>query len=62
MHECAGVPARRTTGLLRGGGRFVDDEGGRALHLKLVRSPYAHARIFRWTIKRRRRSKVSCAP
>jgi 2-furoyl-CoA dehydrogenase large subunit len=31
--------------LVRGRGRFVDDEGGRALHLKLVRSPYAHARI-----------------
>lgn len=32
--------------LIRGRGRFVDDEGSRALHLKLVRSPYAHARIL----------------
>lgn len=32
--------------LIRGLGRFVDDEGGRALHCKLVRSPYAHARIL----------------
>lgn len=31
--------------LVRGRGRFVDDEGGRALHVRLVRSPYAHARI-----------------
>ena len=32
--------------LLRGLGRFVDDEGGAsALHCKLVRSPYAHAKI-----------------
>ena len=31
--------------LLRGRGHFVDDENGRVLHLKLVRSPYAHARI-----------------
>ena len=31
--------------LVRGLGCFVDDEGGRALHLRLVRSPYAHARI-----------------
>ena len=33
--------------LVRGRGRFVDDEGGRALHLKFVRSPYAHARILK---------------
>ena len=33
--------------LVRGRGRFVDDEGGRVLHLKLVRSPYAHARILK---------------
>ena len=32
--------------LVRGRGRFVDDETGRVLHLKLVRSPYAHARIL----------------
>lgn len=32
--------------LVRGLGRFVDDEGARALHCKLVRSPYAHARIL----------------
>ena len=32
--------------LVRGLGRFVDDEGGRALHLKIVRSPYAHATIL----------------
>jgi 2-furoyl-CoA dehydrogenase large subunit len=33
--------------LLRGLGRFVDDEGGAsALHCKLVRSPYAHAKIL----------------
>ena len=31
--------------LVRGRGHFVDDETGRVLHLKLVRSPYAHARI-----------------
>jgi CO/xanthine dehydrogenase Mo-binding subunit len=31
--------------LVRGRGRFVDDEGGSVLHCKLVRSPYAHARI-----------------
>ena len=30
---------------MRGLGRFVDDEGGAsALHCKLVRSPYAHAK------------------
>ena len=33
--------------LVRGLGRFVDDEGGgSALHCKLVRSPYAHAKIL----------------
>jgi 2-furoyl-CoA dehydrogenase large subunit len=33
--------------LLRGLGRFVDDEGGiSVLHCRLVRSPYAHARIL----------------
>ena len=33
--------------LLRGLGRFVDDEGGSSvLHCKLVRSPYAHAKIL----------------
>lgn len=33
--------------LVRGLGRFVDDEGGaRVLHLKLVRSPYAHAKVL----------------
>lgn len=33
--------------LLRGLGRFVDDAGGAsALHCKLVRSPYAHAKIL----------------
>ncbi|TGV11278.1 hypothetical protein EN816_23670 [Mesorhizobium sp. M8A.F.Ca.ET.173.01.1.1] len=38
---------RREDGrLIRGHGRFVDDEGSRALHCKLVRSPYAHARIL----------------
>lgn len=38
---------KEDTRLIRGKGRFVDDEpGGRDLHLKLVRSPYAHARII----------------
>ncbi len=33
--------------LVRGLGRFVDDEGGAsALHCRLVRSPYAHAKIL----------------
>lgn len=33
--------------LVRGLGRFVDDEGGTSvLHVKLVRSPYAHAKIL----------------
>ena len=32
--------------LVRGRGHFVDDGDGRILHLKLVRSPYAHARIL----------------
>ena len=32
--------------LIRGFGRYVDDEGGASVfHMKLVRSPYAHARI-----------------
>jgi CO/xanthine dehydrogenase Mo-binding subunit len=32
--------------LIRGLGHYVDDEGGSAVaHMKLVRSPYAHARI-----------------
>ena len=45
--------------LVRGLGRFVDDEGGRALHLRLVRSPYAHARaLCRWTIARRSPAKA----
>jgi 2-furoyl-CoA dehydrogenase large subunit len=37
---------REDTRLVRGRGRFVDDEGSRALHLKIHRSPYAHARII----------------
>ena len=38
--------------LVRGLGRFVDDEGGAsALHCELVRSPYAHAKIISmWTL------------
>lgn len=43
----AGTTRKEDTRLIRGKGRFVDDEvGGRDLHLKLVRSPYAHARIL----------------
>ena len=38
---------REDNRLVRGLGRFVDDEGGsRVLHVKLVRSPYAHANIL----------------
>ena len=40
--------------LVRGFGRFVDDEGGGSvLHMKLVRSPYAHARIAEYRYVRR---------
>ena len=43
----SGLNRREDNRLVRGHGRFVDDEqGSRDLHVAIVRSPYAHARIL----------------
>ena len=44
----AGGARREDARLVRGLGRFVDDDqSDRHLHLRIVRSPYAHARVLR---------------
>ena len=40
------VPLKEDTRLVAGRGRFLDDlDAGRALHVAMLRSPHAHARI-----------------
>ena len=58
-HGWIGRPLRRREDapLLTGRGRFVDDfQPAGLLHLALVRSPHAHARVVRVDVKRARRA------
>ncbi len=41
------VLALEATELLKGGSKYIDDLGKDALHLGLIRSPYAHAKIMK---------------